>query len=40
MAARLGDELERILNELGALSPEALRADRYDRFRKLGKFTE
>jgi acetyl-CoA carboxylase carboxyl transferase subunit alpha len=40
MAARLGGELERILGELGALGPEALRADRYERFRKLGKFAE
>ncbi|MCU0685891.1 MAG: acetyl-CoA carboxylase carboxyltransferase subunit alpha [Polyangiaceae bacterium] len=40
MAAILGDEIERHLGELAPLSPEALRADRYDRFRKLGKFSE
>jgi acetyl-CoA carboxylase carboxyl transferase subunit alpha len=38
MASRLGAELARRLDELSALSPEALREDRYERFRKLGKF--
>jgi len=34
----VGDVLERQLNELMALSPERLVQDRYDRFRKLGRF--
>ena len=37
--ANLDAALERHLGELMALSPEALRADRYERFRKLGEFT-
>lgn len=34
--AALGDAMERHLAEIEGLSPEALRADRYARFRKLG----
>ena len=37
-AGIVGDVLERQLNELMALSPERLVQDRYDRFRKLGRF--
>jgi acetyl-CoA carboxylase carboxyl transferase subunit alpha len=36
----VGSVLERQLDELAALSPEALVADRYRRFRDLGRFTE
>ena len=36
----VGDALARHLDELAALEPEALREDRYDRFRRLGKVTE
>ena len=38
-ATMLGDVLERQLAELTALSPETLRAARYDRFRRMGRFT-
>jgi acetyl-CoA carboxylase carboxyl transferase subunit alpha len=34
----LGDAMERHLTEIAALSPDALRADRYARFRRLGAF--
>ena len=37
-AAIVGDVLERQLSELETLAPEALIQDRYDRFRKLGRF--
>jgi acetyl-CoA carboxylase carboxyl transferase subunit alpha len=37
-AAIVGDVLERQLNELETLLPAALTQDRYDRFRKLGRF--
>ena len=37
-AAIVGDVLERQLNELETLLPAALIQDRYDRFRKLGRF--
>jgi len=37
-AAIVGDVLERQLNELETLLPAALVQDRYDRFRKLGRF--
>jgi len=37
-AAIVGDVLERQLSELETLAPEALLQDRYDRFRKLGRF--
>ena len=37
-AGIVGDVLERQLNELEKLSPESLVQDRYDRFRKLGRF--
>jgi acetyl-CoA carboxylase carboxyl transferase subunit alpha len=36
--ARLGDAMERHLAELEQLAPDALRADRYARFRALGAF--
>lgn len=36
----VGDAIERHLNELGKLSRDELRVDRYERFRRLGKFTE
>ena len=35
---RLGDAVEQHLGELSALSPEALKAHRYERFRALGAF--
>lgn len=35
-AQRLGDALERHLEQLGSLSGEALRQDRYQRFRRMG----
>jgi acetyl-CoA carboxylase carboxyl transferase subunit alpha len=38
-AALLGDVLERQLKELTAASPDALRAARYERFRRMGRFT-
>jgi acetyl-CoA carboxylase carboxyl transferase subunit alpha len=37
-AARVGDVLERQLAALDGLDAEALIADRYDRFRRLGQF--
>lgn len=37
-ARQLDAALDKELKELSALSPEELRADRYDRFRKLGAF--
>jgi acetyl-CoA carboxylase carboxyl transferase subunit alpha len=39
-AFNLGEALRRHLTELGALSPEALRADRYRKFRHMGAFVE
>jgi acetyl-CoA carboxylase carboxyl transferase subunit alpha len=36
----LGDAVERHLAELEALTPERLRADRYERFRRLGAFED
>ncbi|HXU60298.1 MAG TPA: acetyl-CoA carboxylase carboxyltransferase subunit alpha [Polyangia bacterium] len=39
-AANLGEALSRHLRELSALSPEALRADRYRKFRHMGAFVE
>jgi len=38
-AALLGEVLERQLAELGRATPEALVASRYDRFRRIGRFT-
>ena len=40
VAKALGDALEAHLDELRPLSPEALREDRYRRFRALGEFEE
>jgi len=37
---RVGEALARHLDELSALDPEALRRDRYDRFRRLGALRE
>lgn len=37
---RVGDALARHLAELAELSPEALRQDRLERFRRLGRFVE
>jgi acetyl-CoA carboxylase carboxyl transferase subunit alpha len=37
-AERVGDLLERQLDELAGCDPEALIADRYERFRRLGQF--
>ncbi len=39
-AVNLGEALRRHLRELTALSPEALRADRYRKFRHMGAFVE
>jgi acetyl-CoA carboxylase carboxyl transferase subunit alpha len=39
-AKNLGDAVERRLDELGAMSGEALVADRYDKFRRIGSFFE
>ncbi len=36
----VGDAIERHLDELAALDADALRAQRYERFRALGKFVE
>ncbi len=36
----VGEAIARHLGELEGLSPEALREDRYDRFRRLGRFQE
>ncbi len=38
--AALGDAIRRHLAELSALDPDAVRRDRYDRFRRLGAFEE
>ena len=38
--ANLGAALRRHLDELLAMSPEAVKADRYDRFRRLGAVIE
>ena len=38
--AAVGEGLERHLAALSSLSPEELRADRYDRFRAIGRFAE
>lgn len=40
MAARLKRYLIKTLKDLSAMSPEELVADRYERFRKIGVFTE
>jgi acetyl-CoA carboxylase carboxyl transferase subunit alpha len=40
MAERLRRVLRQELAELKGLSPDALRADRYQRFRRLGRFEE
>lgn len=37
---RVGDAICNHLDELSALGPDALRAQRYDRFRSLGRFSE
>jgi len=39
-ARNLGETLRRHLSELSAMSPEALRADRYAKFRHMGAFVE
>ncbi len=39
-ARQLGEALRRHLAELSAMSPEALRADRYAKFRHMGAFVE
>ena len=39
-AAKLGEAIRKSLEKLGALSPEKLREQRYDRFRQLGVFAE
>jgi len=39
-AATVGEALQRRLEELGVLRDEALRAQRYDKFRQLGRFAE
>lgn len=39
MAESLGDAIARHLDELDGLDADALRADRYDRFRAMGKMT-
>ena len=40
MSARIGDRLEALLDELTAKSPEELLDSRYERFRRLGVFSE
>ena len=39
-AAALAEALRRCLDDLSSMSPDALRDDRFDRFRRLGEFTE
>jgi acetyl-CoA carboxylase carboxyl transferase subunit alpha len=39
-ARNLGEALQRHLTELLVMSPEALRADRYQKFRHMGAFVE
>jgi acetyl-CoA carboxylase carboxyl transferase subunit alpha len=39
-AEQLGNAIARHLAELSTLSPQELEADRYDRFRKLGRFLD
>lgn len=40
VVARVGEAILRHLDDLSALAPDALRAQRYERFRVLGKFSE
>lgn len=37
-ANRVGDALERVLNDLGELTPDQLREDRYEKYRAMGRF--